>query len=239
MIRIVMLLSLILARGLLPAAGISQSAPSLTVVLPESLVPISASASALKLDTAGKVRGREIVFDNLLPDTPYEISITLRDGTHLQGVDMSWYNEEPSRSPGKPFTEDDLRQINALARDIRSFYDRTDYLQLVGDHDRAVALARLVRDSDFHAGKGNIIWRIELWYLKNQFGGWEKIQQQNKVLRRERYTDPAAYRDATKNLRYVPELGGIRLKAAEGPRIITLPAGVGTTRPAATTLPGD
>ena len=138
-------LLLILLIGTASAAGIAADTPkpmpSIKVILPEPAVPVSATASALKLDTAGKVQGREVLFENLLPDTPYELTIKLKDGTALQGVDMNWYNEEVSKSPDKPLTDEDLKQINSLAKDIKSFYDRTEYLQLIGDHDRAVALA--------------------------------------------------------------------------------------------------
>lgn len=215
----------------------AKPSPSIKVILPTPAVPTSATASALKLETGGKVQGQEVLFTNLLPDTPYDLTIRLKDGTTLQGVDMSWYNEDVSKSPDKPLTDEDRKQIDSLAKDIKSFYDRTDYLHLIGDHDRAVALVQLVRESDFHAGKGNIIWRIEVWYLKNQYGGWEKTLQQNKVLRRERYDNAGAFREATGKLRFVPELGGIRLTAADQPRTITLPGAEATSRPA-TTRPG-
>lgn len=212
-------------------------APSLKVIVLAPAIPTSATASALKLETGGNVQGQEVLFTNLLPDTPYDLTIRLKDGTILQGVDMSWYNEEASKSPDKPLTEEDRKQIDSLAKDIKSFYDRTDYLHLIGDHDRAVALVQLVRDSDFHAGKGNIIWRIEVWFLKNQYGGWEKTLQQNKVLRRERYDNLAAFKEATGKLRFVPEFGGIRLTGADQPRVITLPGAAGSSRPS-TTRPG-
>ncbi len=83
---------------------------------------------------------------------------------------------------------------------------------------------RLQRDKDFVGNTGDeIVWRIELWYFKNQHGGWEAVAQQNKVLRRERFKTREAYRSATEKLKWTPELGGIRI-AKDQPRLkITLP----------------
>ncbi|MCY2952297.1 MAG: hypothetical protein NTU53_10010 [Planctomycetota bacterium] len=89
-------------------------------------------------------------------------------------------------------------------------------LLLAGNHDRVVILAELIRDTDFHSAVGNeIIWRIELWYFKNQHGGWERVTQSNKVLRRERFKSRDDYISATAKLKYLPALGGLRLKKDE------------------------
>ena len=190
------------------AAGVD-----LSVEIPQKMNVKSAVAEQrdAKLQTAGQIQGQKIVFHNLLPDTPYDLALTLADGTVLQGVDMSWYNEEPAKADAGAMTDDDREQIRAVLQDIKDFMNRKDIVRLSGDHSRAVLLCQLIRDRDFHADKGGeIIWRIELWYFKNDYGGWGKISQVNKVLRRERFTDAAAFAAATKKIQWTPQLGGVQ-----------------------------
>jgi hypothetical protein len=86
-----------------------------------------------------------------------------------------------------------------------------------------VALTRLIRDTNFHADKGGeVIWRIELWYFQFHYGGWEKIGQVNRVLRRERFGSADQFQAATAKLRWTPELGGIRLAKDHASTAITL-----------------
>jgi hypothetical protein len=198
--------------------------PELIIQLPDSTKPKSATLTAteMKLDTPGRIRGHSIAFTNLLPDVSYSAQITLADGTILNGIDLGWYNLEPPKEGTKPMTRDDREQVRAIIQDIPSFYNKSEILHLRGDHDRAVTLVQLVRDTDFYNGAGEVVWRIELWYFKNQYGGWEKVQQQNKVSRRERYKTHDEFKAATGNLKWVPELGGIKLKKDETTREITL-----------------
>src|SRR5690606_1326578 len=75
---------------------------------------------ALKLETAGVVDGEEVRFPRLLPDTPYDISITLRGGQMRAGVDRGRH-EETTAAPGqeeKPalLTETDRREIEAIVK---------------------------------------------------------------------------------------------------------------------------
>jgi hypothetical protein len=182
-----------------------------------------AQASSLKLETVGAVTKDGIRFEKLLADTPYELRVTLDDGTVLQGVDMSWHSDEPAKEDAGELSDDDREQVRAIVADIPRFYNKCEILRLQGDHDRATALVRLVRDKQFVNDQGGeIVWRIELWYFKNQAGGWEAINQQNKVLRRERFRDRKAYAAEADHIRWVPELGGI--KAPRGGRSITLPS---------------
>jgi hypothetical protein len=169
-----------------------------------------AVASAVGTRTAGVVREQAISFSNLLPATPYDVQIALADGTELRPIDLSWYNEEPAKADAGPLDDTDRHDINMIVTDVPSFYNKGELLLLKGDHDRAVGLVQMVRDTPFYASKGDIVWRIELWYFKNQYGGWEIISQQNKIIRRERFKNASDYAAALK-VKWVPELGGIRL----------------------------
>jgi hypothetical protein len=182
-----------------------------------------AVAPAMKLEVEGKVDGQVVTFAKVLPDTAYDLRVTLSDGTVIQGVDLGWYNEKPARKDAGDLDNDDREQIRAIVQDVPGFYNKRDILMLRGDHDRAVALLRLVRDKDFVNDKGGeVIWRIELWYFKNQNGGWEAVQQQNRILRRERFPSPAARKAAEDPIRWTPSLGGIRIGKNEVSRAVTL-----------------
>jgi hypothetical protein len=141
----------------------------------------------------------------------------------LAGFDTGWYEEEAggaARGPAEPLTDDDRREISDIVSKVPSFYDRAELLQLAGDHDRAVGLVQLVRDRAFHASaQGEIIWRVEVYYFKFQAGGWEKVQQQNKVLRRERFRSREQYEDVVGKLRWNPLLGGVRVGKDETKRL--------------------
>jgi hypothetical protein len=206
--RIAAIISLVSLSLALTAAS---RGGELIVQLPPDANPVSAAANAPgpDLTSDGQIDGNTIRFQKLLPDIRYNVKITLKTGVVLQGVDLNWYNEDPAKPGAAEFSGDDRKEIQAILR-VPSFYNKSEILQLKADHDRATALVQLIRDQEFHADKGGeIIWRIELWYFKNEFGGWAAINQANKVLRRERFTSAAEYQRATTNAKWISELGGI------------------------------
>lgn len=138
------------------------------------------------------------------------VSATLNDGTRLVGADLSWYAPvaEASAKPAD-LSDDDRKEIQEICT-VPSFYDRCEILLLQGNADHAVGLMQLVRDRDFHAGKGEVIWRAEIWYFEFQNGGWAKVSQQNKVLDRQRFTSREQYVDYVRPIRFVPKLGSIK-----------------------------
>jgi hypothetical protein len=211
-------------------------AGDLTVQLLPGMKPASATATATGVDLAidGTIKDGMITFQKLLPATPYDVKVTLADGTILQGVDLSWYNEDPPKPKAGKFTEDDRKEVQAIM-DVPSFYNKNEILLLNANHDRAVVLAQLIRDSAFHSDKGDeVIWRIELWYFKNEYGGWAKINQVNKILRRERYATRAEYESAVSKIKWTPQLGGISV-----PKGGTLTVQLTPPKPPATQSAGD
>ena len=176
---------------------------------------------------AGKIQQQALTFRDLVPVTPYDVLLVLNNGTILRGVNMSWYTREPADPDAGALSDDDRRQINAVVSDVKSFYNISRILSLAGDHSRAVALVERIRSSDFHSDKGGeVIWRVELWYFTNDFGGWSELTQSNKVLRRERYATHDEYQAAAAPIRWVPTLGGIALGKTEARREINVPADV-------------
>ncbi len=222
----------------LTLAGIPPArAASVVVHFPPSTHITTAVATASKggpTTTNGTVAGDTVTFAGLSPGTAYDAHVTLADGTVLQGVDLSWYSRVLDRPDADPLTDDDRQQMSAVLAQVLSFFNHTDLLLVRGTHNRAVALVDLRRDSAFHSDKGDeVIWRPEVWYFENHHGGWEKVQQTDRNLRRERFATAAAYHAAVDPLRWVPELGGLKVKPGGPDVVVTVPAtpGVPATRP--------
>lgn len=212
---------------LLIIAPLSLAAgPALVLKVPEGLAVKSAVATApeMKLDTPGAITGPSIRFENLLPDSPYNIALTLDDGTLLQGVNMEWYGMDPKQADAGPISDEDRKEVTTILTDVKAFENKKNMLMMDGDNTRITALVELIRDIEFHASGGNITWRIELWYFKNEFGGWAKVSQQNKVLRRERFKNKAAFDAAVPKIKWVPALGGLRVKKDQAQAEVNLPA---------------
>jgi hypothetical protein len=183
---------------------------------------------------AGKVQGQTISFTELAPGTPYDLRISLADGTVLHGVNMAWYTSEPASADAGLVDDDDRKQIGALVMDVKSFYDISRILAISGNHERATVLVERIRSSGFESGaRGEVIWRVELWYFTNDFGGWSELQQTNKVLLRDRFKSRQEYEATVGPLRWIPMLGGIVLPAGGAAREIAVPAdAVAATQPA-------
>lgn len=203
--------------------AIAAEGGSLKVELPVGTKVSSAAAvaTAMKLETAGKIDGTSITFDKLLPETPYDIRLTLADGTTVQGVDLGWYNEEETRPDAGPLTDDDRKEMLGIIS-IPDFYNKHDILMYQGDHSRAATLVQLVRDKDFYAGGGQVIWRVEVYYFKNQHGGWEKIAQTNKILRRERFKTHDLFKSTTDKIKYLAALGGLKLDKNQSEKTVKI-----------------
>jgi hypothetical protein len=197
-------------------------AATITIKLPDTIQAKSASATAEKVESPGRIDGSTVSFD-VTAQTTYDVKLTLADGTILQGVDLEWYDAEPPKKDADEIDDDDKQQITAILTQVTSFYNKNQLLQLHGDHDRAVGLVQLVRDKAFHSDADDeVIWHIELWYFKNQHGGWEKVQQENKILRRERFATHKEYQDVIDHLRWLPQLGGLTVAKGENELSVTL-----------------
>jgi hypothetical protein len=196
---------------------------SLIVQTPAGVKVSSATATSTepKATTAGTISGQTVVFDKLAADASYDVHLDLADGGVIQGVDLGWYDEEPAKPDAGEFTDDDRAAIKTII-DVPSFYNKSDILAVRGDHSRATVLVQLVRDKDFYHGKGEVIWRVELWYFQEEFGGWEKVAQQNRILRRERFKTHDAFEAAVAKLTWAPELGGIIMSRDQAQKIVKL-----------------
>jgi hypothetical protein len=218
----------------------SAVAEDLVIQLPGDVKAASAKAenAGLKMSSVGKTEGSTVRFTKLLPGTPYDVTIELADGAVLRGVNMAWYNEEPVDPQKEPLTDDDRAEIAELVKPDKDFMNKQEILHLAGDHNRATALVKLVRDREFHSDKGGeIICRFELWYYRFEAGGWMKIAQAQKVLQRDRFGSKAAYDKAIVPIRWMPELGGITLEKGGEAKTVTLTSIAGVQPAAPATRP--
>lgn len=217
------LLAAVLSQG---ARLFAAESATLRIELPAGTKVVSASAEAegLKLETAGAISGSMLTFEKLLSETPYNVKLTLADGTVVQGVDLNWYDEEEGQADAGPLNDDDRDQIGKIAS-IDAFYNKHEILAVRGNHDRAAILVQLIRDKDFYAGAGQVIWRVEIYYFKNQHGGWEKISQQNKIIRRERFKSHDEFAKALSKIRFAPALGGIKLSKDQSDKTVKIESG--------------
>ena len=120
--------------------------------------------------------------------------------------------------PDQPMAAEDRKWLEDFVKEMPAFYDKARVLHMAGDHKHATLLVELARTRDFHSQKnGEIIYRVELWYFENLFGGWAKDKNTEKVLARVRTPGDKL----EKYWQFLPQLGGISPGAAAV--TITLP----------------
>jgi hypothetical protein len=222
--------------------GSSAFAGSITVNIPADIAVTKAEITtekAPKTTITGTVKDQTITFADLTPGSAYEAQLTLKDGTVLQGVDMGWYSRVPDKAGAEELSEDDRAQMKAVFGAGAQFFNVQEATLIKGNHNRAVMLVRLER-ANFHSDKGDeIIWRPELWYFENHHGGWEKVLQTDRVLRRERFATHKDYHVVVDNLKWVAELGGLKVTPKEPDLKVTLPANAGIPTAQPTSQPTD
>jgi hypothetical protein len=160
---------------------------------------------------------KSFTIKNLLPTRSYDLIIwtenAAKEKTRWEGVTMDYHREI---LPADVAADDDKKWLENFVKETPAFFDTCRILHLAADHKHATALVELKRTRDFHAQKnGEIIYRVELWYFENQFGGWAKDKNTEKVLARVRTPK------LPKNWQFLPALGN--LSPSEKPLAITLP----------------
>ena len=142
----------------------------------------------------------EFRFADLAGDATYDLVVTLPDGRRIEGIDLGWHEARMLRLaelrrrqlrlvPKRPrdFRQDDVDELLKYVKDLRDFADVRRALYVQGHGKRATMLVEVMRVRDFYAKKGGqLIWRTELWYFINRYGGWERVGNVERVLERHR-----------------------------------------------------
>lgn len=134
----------------------------------------------------------------LARDQRYDLIVTTKVG-RIEGIDLSPHESELERlrrrrvrANPKEFTDDDRDAVTELITKVKQFENFVRPLYIRGHGDKATALVEKARIQDettgkFHSEKGNeAIWRVELWYFRRWFGGWERVSNVEAVLYRKR-----------------------------------------------------
>ncbi len=186
------------------------------------------AGQVVKIRAVSRVTGKEhapavfdkrtgrFVFASLPGAAAYDICIETRDGRRIEGIDLRFVDQrllelaetrrKQLRMPPPPrhtFTREDAEAVAAFVTRQEDFMDWGRALYVRGHGRHATALVELMRTRAFHAGAGQVIWRVELWYFEYQGGGWERLNNQERVLRRER-TTPEAWKRI--HVEYTPDL---------------------------------
>jgi hypothetical protein len=159
-------------------------------------------------------------FDNLLAGRSYDLIVwTTTPGTtagarggngggvtRWEGVNMDYHRPI---IPSTAATAEDRKAVEALVTDVPQFYDKVRPLKIAADHQHATVLVELIRTRDFHSevggAGGEVIYRVELWYFENLFGGWAKDANTEKVVARVR-GKPS---DLQQSWQFLPQLGNL------------------------------
>lgn len=181
-----------------------------------------------------KKTGR-FAFADLPGDATYDIRVVTTDGRTLEGIDLSFLDARLIRLAAArrkqlglpperkhPFTLRDVQELTKWVEDWEDFLEQRRILYIQGHGTRATLLVELMRTREFYSSAGALVWRVELWYMKNEFGGWDRIANSELVLHRRRI-QPAEWRKI--NLQYYPELSVYLSPAGESkPLHYRLPA---------------
>lgn len=174
-------------------------------------------------------------FADLPGDADYDVRVTTTDGRTIEGIDLAWIEARMLRLAAlrrkqldmppereESFDLDDAKAILKWVEDWKDFMEIKRVLYVNGMGKRATVLVELMRTREFHAAGGKLVWRVELWYMQNEFGGWDRLANSERVLHRERIT-----RDQWRkiDLQYFPELSvHVDPNGASKPLHFTLPA---------------
>ena len=146
-----------------------------------------------------------------LPDGTYDLRILIEGGM-LDGVDMRLPAYDPSiKFP--VFTPKDAEAIReAIANLPEAFADIRRPIVIRGKGRDAKALVEKIRCREFHSGgKGEIIWRVEIWTFEKHTGVWVKVKNR-PVICRLRVPGPMAVEKFEKLIWiFAPDLGGLEI----------------------------
>lgn len=153
-------------------------------------------------------------FADLPGDARYDVVVRTRTGRRVEGIDLDFVDScllrlaharrkqlDLPEPPGHAFSQADARALMDFAAKQTGFMDLRRPLAIAGHGRYATMLVEVMRTRDFHAGKGQFVWRTELWYFQWFHGGWQRLNDQELVLERFRGS-PAHWRQI--DIAYLP-----------------------------------
>jgi len=181
-----------------------------------ALTAVSRATGAIYLPAKLDKKTGKFTFLKLPGDATYDLCVDTRTGRRVEGIDLDFVDARllklaelrrkqlklPVRPPGK-FTPADAKALLKYVRDLKDFMEIRRVLYIRGHGRRATMLVELMRTREFYSSKGTVIWRMELWYFENRSEGWERLANQERVLRRVR-TTPKLWRQVS--VEYYPSL---------------------------------
>ncbi len=160
-------------------------------------------------------------------DLIVETTVGRIEGVDLSPVesDLEKLRRKRIRANPREFGDQDRRTIVELITKVEQFENFVRPIYIVGHGDKATALVEKARIQDedtgkFHSEQGDeAIWRVELWYFRKWFGGWERVSNVEGVLYRRRMS--RSQYDAM-NWIFSDKLGGIEVDEAGSSRPVTV-----------------
>ena len=162
-------------------------------------------------------RTGRFLFGQLPGDARYDLCFRVGPKREIEGIDLDFVDQRmlkllalrrkqldlpPERA--HRFGPQDVEGLLAYVKEMKEFMEQRRVLYIRGQGTRATLLVELMRTRDFYdSGGAQYVWRVELWYFVNQFGGWDKLPNQERVLRRVRTTKA---KWAAIGIEYYPQL---------------------------------
>jgi len=168
----------------------------------------------------------EFRFVNIPGGQAWDICFATTDGRDYEGIDLEFVGARLDRlaqlrrkslglsgrdakKPPAKFLAQDARAIEKFVQDWQDFLDTRRVLYIQGQGQRATLLVELMRTRDFHksrqaGGPGQVVWRVELWYMRKQGGGWARLANVERLLRRRRCSLAELQRSVA--VEYYPQL---------------------------------
>jgi len=161
----------------------------------------------------------------------YDLIVETTAG-RIEGVDLSPLETDLERlsrrsvkANPREFSDEDRAAVVDLITKTKQFENYVRPIYVRGHGEKAAALVEKGRLQDdqtgsFHSEQGNeAIWRVELWYFRKWYGGWERVSNVEAVLYRRRM--PRSEYDAMKWV-FSDALGGIEVDQSGSGRPVAI-----------------
>ena len=153
---------------------------------------------------AGETPGEALFRAEGLPQGLYDLVLLTRRG-RIEGVNLR-VRGVPAEAPA--LSERDRSEIRRLISGMTSFADRRRILFLRGRGTEARALVEelTTRKTTLRSAAPFVVWRVEVWYYRKEFGAWDRYDWSTIVRERPSLSD-------FENTTWVfePALGGLEV----------------------------